>query len=89
MAVRVLRPGQTNPDVTKLKKALVRALLERNRDKAASVINPASRTYGPRAVHGVKLFQKDKKLKPDGVVGERTWHALGVKEKVDEPCPPV
>jgi D-alanyl-D-alanine carboxypeptidase/Putative peptidoglycan binding domain len=89
MAVRVLRPGQTNPDVPKLKKALVRALLERNHDKVASVINPASRTYGPRAVHGVKLFQRDKKLTPDGVVGERTWHALGIKEKVVEPRPPV
>jgi len=65
-----------------LKKALVRALLERNHDKAASVINPGSRTYGPRAVHGVKIFQRDKKLTADGVVGERTWRALGIKDEV-------
>ena len=49
------------------------------------MINPASKTYGPKAVHGVKVFQKDKKLTADGVVGERTWNALGVKEKVVEP----
>ena len=89
MAVPVLRPGQTAPAVSKLKKALVRALLERNHDKVASVINPASRTYGPRAVHGVKVFQKDKKLTPDGVVGERTWRSLGIKDEVVDKRPPV
>ena len=87
MSVPLLRPGQTDPGVTKLKKALVRALLERNHDKAASVINPGSRTYGPRAVHGVKIFQRDKKLTADGVVGERTWRALGIKDEVVDTRP--
>jgi D-alanyl-D-alanine carboxypeptidase/Putative peptidoglycan binding domain len=87
MSVPLLRPGQTDPAVPKLKKALVRSLLERNHDKAARVVNPASRTYGPRAVHGVKIFQRDKKLSPDGVVGERTWRALGIKDKVVDTRP--
>jgi len=89
MSVPLLRPGQTDPAVPKLKKALVRALLERNHEKAASVINPAAKTYGPRAVHGVKIFQRDKKLTADGVVGERTWRALGIKDKVVDTRPPV
>ena len=89
MSVPLLRPGQTDPAVPRLKKALVRALLERDHEKAASVINPSAKTYGPRAVHGVKIFQRDKKLTADGVVGERTWHALGIKENVVDTRPPV
>ena len=69
MPLTLLRPGQTAPDVPKLKTALVRALLERNHDQVASLINPSSRTYGPKAVHGVKVFQRDKKMTPDGIVG--------------------
>ena len=89
MTVPLLRPGETNPAVPRLKKAVVRKLLEGNHDKVASVINPASRTYGPKAVRGVKVFQRDKQLKPDGVVGERTWRALGVNEQVVDTRPPV
>jgi len=89
MTVPLLRPGQTHAAVPRLKKALVRELLERNHDKVASVINPSSKTYGPRAVHGVKVFQRDKKLAPDGVVGKGTWHALGVNDKVVDTRPPV
>ena len=89
MAVPLLRPGQTDPAVPRLKKAVIRALLERNHDKVASVMNPNSRTYGPRAVRGVKVFQLDKKLTADGVVGARTWQALGINEEVVDKRPPV
>lgn len=89
MSVSLLRPGQTDPSVPRLKKALVHALLEGNHEKAASVINPGAKTYGPRAVHGVKIFQRDKKLTADGVVGERTWRALGITDKVVDAQPPV
>ena len=89
MSVSLLRPGQTDPSVPKLKKALVQALLKENHEKAASVINPGSKTYGPRAVHGVKIFQRDKKLTADGIVGERTWRALGVKDQVVDTRPAV
>ena len=89
MALPVLRPGQTHPAVVKLKKAVVAALLERNHNKVASVINPASRTYGRSAVQGVKVFQRDKQMKPDGVVGEHTWHALGFNEPVVDSQPPA
>jgi len=89
MSVPLLRPGQTHVAVPRFKKALVGALLERNHEDVASVINPASKTYGPRAVHGTKVFQRDKKLTADGVIGERTWHALGVNEQVVETHPPA
>ena len=89
MALPVLRPGQTHPAVVKLKKAVVQALLERNHEKVASLINPASRTYGRSAVQGVKVFQRDKQLKPDGVVGAATWHGLGFNEQVVDSQPPA
>jgi peptidoglycan hydrolase-like protein with peptidoglycan-binding domain len=88
MPLPVLRPGQTAPAVVKLKRAVVDALLKRNHDKAASVINPNSRTYGRSAIQGVKIFQRDKQLKPDGVVGERTWRALGFNDPVVDTHPP-
>jgi peptidoglycan hydrolase-like protein with peptidoglycan-binding domain len=53
------------------------------------LINPAARTYGRSAVQGVKVFQRDKQLKPDGVVGERTWRALGFTEPVVDSQPPA
>src|SRR5437773_10763632 len=89
MPLPVLRPGQTNPAVSKLKKAVVQALLERNHNQVASMINPASRTYGRSAVQGVKVFQRDKQLKQDGVVGAGTWHALGFNEQVVDSQPPA
>src|SRR5262245_11638717 len=89
MPLPVVRPGQTDPAVPRLKRALVDALLKRNHDQAAAVINPSSRTYGHSAVHGVKVFQRDKQMKPDGVVGARTWHALGFNEQVVDTHPPA
>lgn len=89
MPLTLLRPGQTDPDVPKLKKAVVSKLLAKNHGDVASLINPSSRTYGPKAVRGVKVFQRDKKLKPDGVVGANTWHALGFEGPVVDKGPRV
>ena len=89
MSVPVVRPGQTHPAVVKLKRAVVESLKEHKHDKLAGAINQRSRTYGPSAVHAVKVVQRDKKLQPDGVVGAQTWHALGVKEQVVDEHPPA
>ena len=89
MPLTLLRPGQTDPDVPKLKKAVVSKLLAQNHGDVASLINPNSRTYGPKAVRGVKVFQRGKKLKPDGVVGANTWHALGFEGPVVDKGPRV
>jgi hypothetical protein len=87
MAVALLRPGQTHPDVTKMKRALVRELTERGHDQLASQMRPDFRTYGHAAVRGVKRFQRDVGLGPDGVVGKDTWKALGVDEEVVDARP--
>lgn len=89
MALPLVRPGQTHPAIVKLKRAVVRELKERNHDKLAGAINPSSRTYARSAVRGVKRFQSDKQLRPDGIVGERTWRALGFNEPVVDPHPPA
>jgi hypothetical protein len=89
MSVPVIRPGQTHPAVAKLKRAVVEALKEQNHDKLAGSVNQRSRTYGRSAVHAVKVVQRGKQLKPDGVVGARTWHALGVNEQVVDQHPPA
>ena len=89
MPLPVLRPGQTHPAVVKLKQAVVHALQQRNHNQLASSINTRTRTYGPSAIRAVKVFQGDKQLQPDGVVGARTWHALGFNEPVVDPKPPA
>jgi hypothetical protein len=87
MAVALLRPGQTHPDVARMKSALVRELTERGHVELASRIRPDLRTYGNAAVRAVKRFQRDAGLDPDGVVGEATWKALGIDEPVVEARP--
>jgi Putative peptidoglycan binding domain/D-alanyl-D-alanine carboxypeptidase len=89
MPLPVVRPGQTHPAVVKLKQAVVQALKQRNHDQLAGSINQRSRTYGRSAVRAVKVFQRDKQLQADGVVGARTWHALGFKDQVVDTHPPA
>ena len=89
MTLPVLRPGQTHPAAVKLKRAVAEALKEENHDELASAINTQSRLYGASAVRGVKRIQHDKQLKVDGVVGEKTWRALGFNEPVAEEHPPA
>ena len=33
--------------------------------------------FGPKTETAVKKFQKDNKLTPDGIVGDKTWNAMG------------
>jgi putative peptidoglycan binding protein/D-alanyl-D-alanine carboxypeptidase-like protein len=87
MAVALLRPGQTHRDVARMKKALVRELTERGHEELASQIRPELRTYGNATVRAVKRFQREVGLKPDGVVGEDTWKALGIDEPVRDARP--
>ena len=89
MAVKFLRPGDTNDSVPKMKRRLVPQLAELGLDAIAPKIAVRSTTYGPVAVEGVKKFQQAKGLGVDGKVGKETWGALGVREKVVDPNPPA
>jgi D-alanyl-D-alanine carboxypeptidase/Putative peptidoglycan binding domain len=82
MTVPLLRPGQTHQAVPRLKRALVRELIELRQRRIATRIRPDSKTYGSAAVRGVKKLQEKKHLDVDGVVGKDTWRALGIDEPV-------
>ena len=89
MTVPLLRPGQTHDAVPKMKKALVPELLKLGERPFAALIRLDSKTYGSRAVNGVKRFQKHKRLGVDGIVGKDTWGALGFDEPVVDEGPQV
>jgi Putative peptidoglycan binding domain/D-alanyl-D-alanine carboxypeptidase len=89
MSLPILRPGQTHAAVPKLKRALVKELGELGRTEVAATIRVDGKTYGGRAVAAVKQFQEAKELTPDGIVGERTWHALGFDDPVVDERQPV
>ncbi len=66
-----LRKGDVNNQVKKLQKMLT----ENGYD-----IGPVDGWFGAKTEKGVKAFQKERKLKVDGIVGKNTWAALGVKK---------
>jgi hypothetical protein len=89
MTLPVLRPGQTHAAVPKLKRAVVHELQKGGQAAIVTKIRPALKTYGPITVRAVKQFQRREHLGADGVVGEKTWNALGFRDKVVDERPPV
>lgn len=67
-ALPVLSRGATGEDVVKLQAAL----------RAAGIPAGSDGVFGPRVETAVKRLQKRKGIKADGVVGAKTWAALGV-----------
>jgi Ricin-type beta-trefoil lectin domain-like/Putative peptidoglycan binding domain len=65
-----------------MKRALVRELFALGLRPVAEVVGLDSKTYGAAAETGVRKFQAKKNLDVDGVVGEKTWRALGIDEPV-------
>lgn len=84
MAVPILRPGDTNDAVPRMKQALVRELSKLGLRQVAQGVVLESKTYGSAAVTAVEKLQATRHLRVDGVVGEDTWRALGVDEPVVE-----
>src|SRR5919201_2399926 len=84
MSVPILRPGDTNDAVPRMKRALVRELLKLGLDPIAQKVVLPSKTYGSATVNAVEKLQAKKHLQVDGVVGKDTWRALGVDEPVIE-----
>lgn len=84
MSVPLLRPGDTNDAVPRMKRALVRELLKLGLRSIAEGVVLDSKTYGSAAVNAVEKFQARRHLQVDGIVGKDTWHALGIDEPVVE-----
>lgn len=84
MSVPILRPGDTNDAVPRMKRALVRELVKLGLQAVAEGVDLESKTYGSAAVKAVEKLQGRKHLQVDGIVGKDTWHALGIDEPVVE-----
>jgi peptidoglycan hydrolase-like protein with peptidoglycan-binding domain len=84
MSVPILRPGDTDDAVPRMKRVLVRELLKLGLRPVAEPVDIDSKTYGAAAVTAVEKFQARKHLQVDGIVGKDTWRALGIDEPVVE-----
>jgi murein L,D-transpeptidase YcbB/YkuD len=82
MSVPILRPGDTNDAVPRMKRVLVRELLKLGLRPVAEHVVVDSKTYGSAAVNAVEKFQARRHLRVDGVVDEDTWRALGIDDAV-------
>lgn len=75
---RVMRPGRGYDAIPQLRERLGLSLLEEEQNDRFK--------YDVALVDAVKLFQEKHGLKPDGLVGQQTIHALnhGKKEKINQ-----
>lgn len=64
--MKVLKKGSISEEVKILQRALKMTLVDGN--------------FGAKTEAAVKDFQKSKKLVVDGIVGNKTWEALGIKD---------
>jgi len=84
MSLPVLRPGDTDDAVPRMKRVLVRELLKLGLRPVAERVVVDSKTYGAAAVNAVEKFQARRHLRVDGVVDEDTWRALGIEDPIVE-----
>src|SRR5262245_50740231 len=77
----ILKRGDLGDDVRRLQHLL-------NTGLKPSPGLPANGKFGPRTEEAVKLYQRSHGLKDDGIVGPKTWTALGQQLTVT-PAPPV
>src|SRR5919197_5851331 len=82
MSVPLLRPGDTNDAVPRMKRALVRELLKLGLRSVAEGVVVDSKTYGSAAVNAVEKLQARRPLRVDGVVGRDPWRPLEIDEPV-------
>lgn len=83
--MRMIRRGDTGPEVGLLRRMLNRKLRPSPRLPEARVFGSryngamAQVDFGPKTDAAVRSFQSSNRLDPDGIVGPRTWHALGLR----------
>jgi hypothetical protein len=82
--MRTIKKGSTGPEVGLLRRLLNRKMVPSPRLPEANVFGPryngamARIDFGPAMDTAVRKFQSSRRLVPDGVVGPRTWGALGL-----------
>jgi hypothetical protein len=82
--MRTLQRGSTGPEVGLLRRLLNRKMMPSPNLPEANVFGArynggmARVDFGPAMDAAVRTFQRSKGLKDDGVVGPRTWSALGL-----------
>jgi hypothetical protein len=69
MSKRKLTYASRHPKVRELQTLL--------NDHGADPPVAVDQQFGPKTLRAVKRFQSGKELKPDGIVGQKTWAALG------------
>ena len=81
----LLKPGQTNPELTKILAIIARDLDDEMGGEFGETLARLgnSETYGEELVPVVKAAQEKAGLKPDGVIGPRTVQALAGTSKAD------
>lgn len=77
---RVLRLESRGPEVAELQRKLLAAGFDAGVDDGV---------FGRRTETAVKAFQRSRDLVPDGIVGTRTWSALGVHVEGKPPEVPL
>lgn len=81
--MRILRNGSRGHDVEYMQRLLVRADI---RDNAASPFYGSDGIFGPETERAVRALQRRRAgLTVDGVVGPRTWAALGLRDSREHP----
>jgi len=89
--VRTLKQGSKGPDVGLLRRLLNRKLVPSPNLPEAHIFGAhyngavAHIDFGPKMDTAVRALQHSKRLKVDGIVGPRTWSALGLTVDISKP----
>jgi peptidoglycan hydrolase-like protein with peptidoglycan-binding domain len=92
--MQTLKKGSTGPEVGLLRRLLNRRLVPSPALPEANVFGARYNGAMPRIDFGtqmdaaVKVFQRSKRLKDDGIVGPLTWRALGLTLDINRPVSP-
>lgn len=73
----VLRPGASGPHVTALQERL---------EAHGFDLGEVDGRFGPKTKAALEAFQRARRLKPDGIVGPKSWRALEAEPKRPEPA---
>ena len=93
--MRTLKKGNSGPEVGLLRRLLNRNLMRSPSLPEANIFGARYNgavpkiDFGPQMDSAVRVFQRTKGLKEDGIVGPLTWRALGLTLDVNRPVSPT